>query len=125
MKKTVFCAMALWMLAAAAVYADCDNPRDDFDDLYCLNKVYVQSDKDLNGAYKKLVDKLDEQGRKTLKKSQNVWIKDRNSRCSYRDERGFFVNIRCAADMTIERTNFLNDRYRECISSGCLNSKLE
>ncbi|MGE0083658.1 MAG: lysozyme inhibitor LprI family protein [Desulfococcaceae bacterium] len=125
MKKTVFCAMVLCMLASAAVYADCENPRDDFDDLYCLNKIYVQADADLNEAYKKLVGKLDNQGRNILKKSQNVWIRERNSRCSFRDERGFFINIKCATNMTIERTNFLNDRHRECISSGCLNSKLE
>jgi len=128
MKKTVFCAVVfsavLW-IAGASVYADCDNPRDDFDDLYCLNKVYIQSDKDLNEAYKKLVGKLDVQGKKILKKRQNEWIQDRNSRCSYRDERGFFVNLKCATDMTVERTHFLQDRYRECISSGCLNSKLE
>ncbi len=129
MKKMFFGSMVFalmfCMLPAAAVHADCDNPRDDFDDLYCLNRIYVQADADLNEAYKKLVGRLDDDGRKILKKSQNAWIRDRNSRCSYRDDRGFFVNIRCAADRTIERTNFLNDRYRECISSGCLNSRLE
>jgi uncharacterized protein YecT (DUF1311 family) len=107
------------------VYADCDNPRDDFDGLYCLNKIYIQADKDLNTAYQKLQKQLDSEGKDLLKKSQIRWIESRNSECSYMNENGFFVNLKCAAETTIERTNFLNDRYRECMSSGCLKSKLK
>jgi hypothetical protein len=38
MKKMIFLIAAL--IAASAAYADCDNPRDDFDGLYCLNLNY-------------------------------------------------------------------------------------
>ncbi len=106
--------------------SNCDHPQNDFDGLYCLNKIYIQADKDLNQSYSELKSLLDEQGRKLLKKGQLAWIEARNANCSYRDaENGFFVNLDCATRTTIERTQFLLDRKRECISSGCLNSRLK
>lgn len=102
----------------------CQNPRDSFDDLYCLNRVYVQADADLNTIYKKLSQRLSVSARQVLKRYQLAWIQQRNATCSFSDNRGFYVNIRCASEMTVERTNFLNDRYRECISVGCLPNKL-
>jgi uncharacterized protein YecT (DUF1311 family) len=89
-----------------------------------LNKVYLEADKELNENYKKLVAKLDKEGKSTLKNTQLSWIEERNSECSRREGQKFFVNLSCAADMTIRRAQFLQDRYRECISSGCQTSKL-
>ena len=125
MIKQIFAIILFLGFISSFALADCDNPRDDFDGLYCLNKVYIQADKDLNQSYKKLRKQLDKEGRKLLKKGQLAWIESRNSECSYRNERGFFVNLSCATRTTIERTNFLNDRYRECVSSGCRKSKLK
>lgn len=113
------------MAMAGAVYADnCDHPRDDFDGLYCLNKVYAQSDRDLTTAYKDLRKRLRPVDRKTLKETEIKWIDARNSSCSWRHNGGFFVNLRCATDMTVQRTNFLNDRIRECKATGCQPSQL-
>ncbi|MBF0121426.1 MAG: DUF1311 domain-containing protein [Desulfobacterales bacterium] len=124
MYKLIF--TVLLALISTIVYADnCDKPRDDFDGLYCLNKIYIQADKDLNEIYGNLSKKLDSEGKKLLKTSQVAWIKLRNNTCSFRDQRGFFVNLNCATQQTIERTNFLNDRHRECLSTGCLTSKLQ
>lgn len=109
----------------ASANSNCDNPRNDFDGLYCLNKVYLQADKDLNKNYKALVKHLDKRGKKILKKSQIKWIKSRDADCSYHDRRGFFVNLDCASATTIQRAQFLNDRKRECVSSGCMNSRLD
>ena len=106
-------------------YAQCENPRDDFDNLYCLNKIYVQADKDLNTSYQTLKKVIDEEGKILLQKSQLRWIEQRNNQCSFMKDGMFFVSLKCASDTTIERTNFLNDRYRECISSGCLKNKLK
>lgn len=115
-------------LALASTFAhansDCDQPRDDFDGLYCLNKVYLEADKELNGFYKDLVGKLDTAGKARLKSGQLAWIEDRNSRCSRREDSAFYVNLRCATETTISRVQFLQDRLRECKSSGCLPSKL-
>ena len=125
MKKLSMVLLLITLSSSVFARSNCDRPRDDFDDLYCLNKVYLQADKDLNEAYSKLSKKLNSEGDALLKQGQLAWIKSRNDDCSYKDNRGFFVNIACATKTTIERTQFLTDRYRECVSSGCLNSKLK
>ena len=123
--------MTKWLLAlllavpvAARAEVACDHPRDDFDGLYCLNKVYQEADRELNENYKKLTGKLDADGKAKLKSGQLAWIDKRNAECSRRDGDGFFVNMRCATDETVARSRFLQDRLRECASTGCLNSKL-
>lgn len=124
MKKTYLAALIIASLPFTASADNCDQPRDDFDGLYCLNKVYLQADKDLNSAYKELRGYLSNSEKKTLKSGQIEWINHRNDNCSDYNDRGFFVNLKCAADTTIERTNFLNDRIRECKATGCQASKL-
>ena len=37
---------------------NCDKPNNDFDDLYCLTKVYLEADKELNNSYAKLTKRL-------------------------------------------------------------------
>jgi uncharacterized protein YecT (DUF1311 family) len=102
----------------------CDVPKNDFDGLYCLNKVYQEADKELNENFNKLKAKLDSNGKSSLKQGQLNWMKERNSNCSRKDSTGFYVNLDCAASTTIQRSQFLQDRIRECASSGCQNSKL-
>jgi len=122
MKKIVIATM---IIGSMVLFADnCDNPKDDFDGLYCLNKIYIQSDKELNSAYKELRSMLSKEGKNILKREQLKWIKQRNNTCSYHDSRGFFVNLKCTTDKTVERTNFLKDRIRECKATGCQESKL-
>lgn len=111
-------------LPAAMASANCDRPRNDFDGLYCLNQVYQQADADLNAAFKSLNAKLDAKGKATLKRGQLAWMKRRNEQCSMHQEDAFYVDLECATDTTIGRTQFLQNRLRECISSGCRNSKL-
>jgi uncharacterized protein YecT (DUF1311 family) len=122
--KTLLFACCLALPTMAVANSACDRPRNDFDDLYCLNKVYQEADSELNANYKKLMTKLDASGSAALKKRQLAWIEDRNRRCSYRDGMDFFVNLDCATQTTIQRAQFLQDRHRECVSSGCQNSKL-
>ncbi len=123
MKKLI---LAMLMCASGAAFANsaCDAPKNDFDGLYCLNKVYQEADKELNENYKKLVAQLDANGKKSLKTGQLAWISDRNRSCSKRETDAFYVNLDCAANTTIKRSQFLQDRIRECSSSGCMNSKL-
>lgn len=123
MKRMAF-ALMLCFSSTAFANSACDNPKDDFDGLYCLNKVYQEADKELNENYKKLNAKLDKKGKQTLKAGQLSWIENRNNSCSKRDGEGFFVNLNCATSTTIKRSQFLQDRIRECSSSGCQNSKL-
>lgn len=104
---------------------NCDNPVNNFDSLYCLTKVYLEADKELNSSYAKLVKRLNSQQKTVLKRGQLAWIRARNDQCSYHDnDNGFFVNMDCATDMTTDRVNFLNERVRECNAGSCRDSRL-
>lgn len=119
-------ALALLLCSSGLARAEtaCEHPRDDFDGLYCLNKVYQEADRELNENYQKLTAQLNSTGKAALKSSQLAWIEQRNVQCSRHESGKFFVNLRCATDTTVERTHFLQDRLRECASTGCQNSKL-
>ena len=105
---------------------NCDKPVNDFDGLYCLTKVYLEADKDLNNSYSKLNKVLNNTQKSKLKRGQLAWMRERNNKCSYHDdENGFFVNMNCATRITTERVNFLNERVRECSAGSCRDSRLE
>jgi uncharacterized protein YecT (DUF1311 family) len=96
-----------------------DKPRNDFDGLYCLSKVYQQADIDLNSVFTRLRGKIDVAGKEAL-----AWLKTRDQSCSKHEDSGFYVNLACATQTTTNQTEFLQSRYRECISSGCMNSRI-
>lgn len=126
MKRFAVAAACSLLVFSGAALADsaCDHVQNNFDGMYCLNKIYQQADADLNQTYGKLAHKLDQTGKERLKDGQLAWIKTRDSQCSKLDGDDFYVNLACATSITIKRTQFLRNRYRECISSGCMNSKL-
>lgn len=123
MKPLLFL-LSLGLSANVFANSACDKPQNNFDGLYCLNKVYQEADKELNAAYKKLQGQLDSKGKAALKAGQLSWIEARNTNCSRLDTTGFYVNLDCATNTTVERLRFIQDRSRECSSSGCQNSKL-
>ncbi len=108
----------------ARAQSACDKPRNDFDGLYCLNKVYQQADGELNDAYGRLRPRLDASGQAALRSTQLAWLRTRNDTCSKREDTAFFVNLKCATDLTIARTQFLDDRYRECLGAGCVDGAI-
>ncbi len=118
--------MLCFLLGINTAFANsaCDNPRNSFDGLYCLNKVYQEADAELNRNYQSLRKKLNAEGRKKLKKGQIAWMRKRDSNCSRHEGNDFFVNLDCATSTTIKRSQFLQNRIRECKSAGCLNSRL-
>ncbi|CAN5793000.1 lysozyme inhibitor LprI family protein [soil metagenome] len=118
--------------ASAAVAApgqakatSCDSPRSNFDSLYCERKIFMQADTDLNTAYKALRVQLKAADRTTLLQSQRAWIRQRDEKCGRSTESAIGVDLVCAKDVTIARTNWLNDRTRECRSAGCRASLLD
>lgn len=121
--KHIFLILAV-LTTPAALADNCDNPRDDFDGLYCLNKIYMKSDEELNNSFKELRTLLNADEKKSLLKTQLQWIETRNSTCSLKNSTGFYVNLSCVTKTTIERTNVLRDRIRECKATGCQSSKL-
>lgn len=122
--KKLLLALLVCCAGPAMANSACDKPRNDFDGLYCLNKVYQEADKELNENFKKLNSKLNAEGKQSLKAGQLAWIKQRNESCSKREGSAFYVNLDCATSTTIERSQFLQNRIRECSSTGCQNSQL-
>jgi len=122
--KKLLLALLVCCAGPAMANSACDKPRNDFDGLYCLNKVYQEADKELNENFKKLNGKLNAEGKQSLKSGQLAWIKQRNESCSKHEGSAFYVNLDCATSTTIERSQFLQNRIRECTSTGCQNSQL-
>ena len=118
-------ATSVAMTGTARAQYNCTVPGNSFDDVYCLTRVYVRADDELTVAYQRLLKKLPASAQVTLRRTQRAWIAARNADCTERDSRrGDVIYIGCAVDRTTSRTNFLNDRYRECLSVGCQLAKL-
>ncbi len=112
--------------AGSAMAANgCKNPNTDFDQVYCYTKLFTQADADLNTAYGNLRKKLDKDGQAMLKTSELAWIKQRNGQCAENRGSEILVNLDCTVDQTTARTNWLNDRLRECTAAACQNDKLK
>lgn len=128
MKSRLLTALPLAVLAlhlgSAAARADCSTSKNDFEDVYCYAKIYIDSDNDLNQAYKALVAKLDADQKKALKQGQLGWMKSRNDQCGQTDSDGYYVDLSCAVDITRARTRFLLDRKAECDAASCDAAKL-
>ncbi|MFD1734092.1 lysozyme inhibitor LprI family protein [Deinococcus malanensis] len=113
------------LLSSAGAQSNCDTPGNTFDEVYCLSKVLVKADDELNAVYGKLLKRLPAAAQVNLRQTQRSWLARRDSECTGRDSRlGEVIYTGCAVDMTVQRVNFLNARYRECMSSGCQPSKL-
>nr|WP_272916910.1 lysozyme inhibitor LprI family protein [Deinococcus xianganensis] len=66
-----------------------------------------------------------QRNRRNPYQTQRNWMKERDSTCVGVNERwGSVVYSDCAARKTVERLNFLNDRLRECLSTGCQPSRI-
>jgi uncharacterized protein YecT (DUF1311 family) len=128
MKKPIcaaaFVAPILLLAGIGSAHADCTTSKNDFEDVYCLAKVYIGADTDLNAAYKALVGKLDINGKSTLKKGQLAWLKSRNDTCGQSSSDGYYVDLSCAVDTTRDRTKFLKARKAECDAGSCDAAKL-
>lgn len=62
----------VFLMSTSVFASNCDNPRDDFDGLYCLNKVYQEADNELNVAYQTLRSFLTSSEKKTVKKYPDI-----------------------------------------------------
>lgn len=125
LKVALFLGTALALTSQAGAQNNCDRPNGSFDQVYCQMKVLTRADADLNVAYTLLLKKLAPAAQGRLRETQRAWLVRRDRDCvEYDASRGDVVYIGCAVDTTTERLNFLNDRLRECNSSGCQPSRL-
>src|SRR5581483_12427566 len=60
---------------AGAAEAACTTSNNDFEDVSCAAKNYIDADNDLNAAYKKLSTKLSTDEKSIMKKSEDAWLK--------------------------------------------------
>jgi uncharacterized protein YecT (DUF1311 family) len=104
--------------------ADCEDPKNAFDDVYCYSKLYIEADGDLNKAYSELTKLLSKDEKATLKKGELAWMRARDGKCSKQEGDDNFVDLDCAVEETRNRIAFLEERTQECRASKCQAGKL-
>lgn len=127
MKKPLFAALIVTagcMLGSLSASADCEHTKNDFDDVYCLAKNYINADADLNQYYGALAKQLDAEGKASLKKGQLAWMDHRNQSCGFSKDDGYYVDLDCAVSTTRDRSSFLKARLDECKAGACDKDKL-
>jgi uncharacterized protein YecT (DUF1311 family) len=55
---------------------------------------------------------------------QLEWMRGRDSQCIEERDDEIVLFVNCRLRKTVEQTNFLQDRLRECKSTGCQPSRL-
>ena len=118
MKFNIF--LLLLSLASGSVFAGCEKPAPGYDSTYCMAKLFVESDNELNDAYKNLSVLLNPEQKKKLIGAQRSWIKYRNAKCSD----GGTIMVDCNYEVNKNRTKFLLDRITECKIGSCKNDLL-
>ena len=112
--------LLLLSIASVNVFAGCEKPAPGYDSTYCMAKLFVESDNELNDAYKNLSALLNSEQKKKLIGAQRSWIKYRNAKCSD----GGTIMVDCNYEVNKNRTKFLLDRFTECKIGSCKNDLL-
>jgi uncharacterized protein YecT (DUF1311 family) len=113
MKKqlAVFLGVVLVSSGVAFAEGECDKYTTAYDRTYCMGKLFVESDKELNVVYKDLKNILKPDLKKKLTETQREWISYRDNACQ--NQPGT-IDVACNYKVNKERTEFLRDRLREC-----------
>jgi len=115
MKKVII--FILYLLFFGKTFAGCEKPSQGYDTTYCFAKLFLQSDEELNEAYKSLSALLNPEQKKRMIGAQRSWIKFRNAKCSD----GSSIMVDCNFEVNKNRTKFLLDRVTECKIGACKN----
>lgn len=100
----------------------CAKYQTSYDQTYCVAKLFLASDKELNDVYKKLKGHVKGDTQKGLTQVQRDWIKYRNGAC----EGGTgSIDVDCNYRVNRARTNYLRDRVRECETGSCNNGLID
>lgn len=82
----------------------------------CAERAYQQADGALNGAYHRLMNKLDPAGKEKLRKAQKAWLGYRDAQCVFNtmgSENGSIHSMlfsRCREDLTRQQTKILESQ---------------
>ena len=110
----------IFSISFGNVFAGCEKPAAGYDSTYCMAKLFVESDNELNNAYKNLSILLNHEQKKKLIGAQRSWIKFRNVKCSD----GGTIMVDCNYSVNKNRTKFFLDRITECKIGSCKNDLL-
>lgn len=95
----------------------CTNPQSPYDKTYCISKLFLASDKELNESYAALKNILNKEQKNKLTQAQRSWIKFRHDTCSNNGT----TNVACNIAVNKSRTDFLRERIEECKKEHCRN----
>lgn len=123
MKKSRFIALTTILLFTSNVYAvnECDKYTTSYDQTFCFSKLFVESDKELNTAYKELRALLKPNIKQALTVTQRNWIIYRDNACQ--PVQGT-IDVNCNYQVNRDRTYYLQDRLRECKAGTCRNDMI-
>lgn len=113
------------LLSSQFAHADnitdnCEKFKTSYDKTYCVAKLFLESDKELNAVYAELRKPLKDDTKKALTETQRDWIKYRDGRC----EASGSINVGCNYKVNRERAEYLRDRARECKTGNCDNAAI-
>jgi hypothetical protein len=114
--KYLCTALALATLSAPALADECSHYSSSYDRTFCMSKLFVESDKELNSVYKNLSAAVKGNTRQILLRSQREWLAYRNSHCESNPGR---IDVDCSYRTNQARVEFLRDRLRECKTGNC------
>lgn len=96
--------------------AACDKYVTSYDKTYCVAKLFLESDKDLNAVYTDLRARLKGPAQKQLVLVQREWIKYRDQTC---EPQAGTINVDCNHDVNMQRASYLRERLLECKAGIC------
>lgn len=102
--------------SGSALTEQCGSYRTPYDRTYCVAKLFMRSDQELNTVYGKLESAVTGDTRQGLVQVQRGWIKYRDRAC---EAGAGSIDVVCSYHVNRARTDYLRDRLRECEAGRC------
>lgn len=119
MNKIISVLLLFAALVSTNVFAadGCTNPKKPYDQTYCMAKLFLESDSELNQAYNNLMSVIPSDVKKQLVTAERNWIHYRDNSCTM----GGTIDVSCNFQVNKARLEYLQDRIRECKTGHCQN----
>lgn len=111
----------LFSSQAALASGECDKYSTRYDNTYCMCKLFIESDNELNTVYKDLRKIIPESARNQLTSVQREWMRHRDEACQPQPGT---IAVDCNYKLNRERAKYLRDRLNECKTGACQNDKI-